>query len=68
MIQKGAFYVLESEAKAIRLLTEKAAELGRLPHKGDFPKNMAGDDQGEAGTMAENAGKGRQRAEKDTEL
>lgn len=42
MIQKGTFYVLESEAEAIRLLTEKAAELGRLPDKGDFPENMPG--------------------------
>lgn len=42
MIQKGAFYVLESEAEAVRLLTEKAAELGRLPHKGVFPENMPG--------------------------
>lgn len=42
MIRKGAFYILESEAEAIRLLTEKAAELNRLPHKGDFPENMPG--------------------------
>lgn len=42
MIRKGDFYILESEAEAICLLTEKAAELGRLPHKGDFPKNMPG--------------------------
>ena len=39
MIRKGAFYILGSESEAIRLLTEKAAELGRLPHKGDFPEN-----------------------------
>lgn len=49
MIRKGAFYILESEAEAIRLLTEKAEELGRLPHKRDFPKNMPGAIKAELG-------------------
>lgn len=63
MIQKEAFYVLESEAKAIRLLTEKAAELGRLPHKGDFPKNMPGAIKAKLGPWPrtlEKAGNGRE--------
>lgn len=31
MIQKGDYYILENDVEAIRLLTEKANELKRLP-------------------------------------
>ena len=42
MIQKGDYYILENDVEAIRLLTEKANELKRLPKKQDFEVGLVG--------------------------
>ena len=42
MIQKGDYYILENKDEAIRLLTEKAAEIKRLPKKQDFEVGLVG--------------------------